>query len=79
MAPGACVGGGRGEDWGWAGAGRAAAPPAASKLLDSVLRRRRALASPCHPSCSLGYRTASTEVNEPLYFLMVQERMDTLG
>lgn len=27
----------------------------------------------------LGYRTASTEVNEPLYFLMVQDRLDSLG
>lgn len=26
----------------------------------------------------MGYRTASTEVNEPLYFLMVQDRVDSL-
>lgn len=30
-------------------------------------------------ACRLGYRTASTEVNEPLYFLMVQDRLDSLG
>ena len=51
-------------------------------VLQMLLNRSKSHASKAHlrtrACCRLGYRTASTEANEPLYFLLVHDRVESL-